>query len=93
MKEAADAFEDFLKNDVLFYERDSDYDDVKLVTTHLFATKRKDFDAVKKHSYTALGLHRKQFISDPIIKWGMLIIFLIAIGLAVWGFIVTNYYP
>lgn len=88
--DTADSFEEMLKENGHFYQRDKEDDEEREIQRHLFAIKRHELEYVKKLNYTAIGTHRTNFISDPIIRWGLFAIFALAMGMAVWGFIVTN---
>jgi len=82
----ADEFEGLLKKEGIGYERDEEEGDEGQVR-YLFGVRRHELEAAKTLNYTAIGLHRKSFISDPIIKWVTILIFFIALAMALIGFI------
>ena len=79
------SFEDGLTEEGLFFEKD--------VTENgpnkrwLYAVKKRDLEAVKKWNNLAIGLHRKPFIADPILRYFVIGISIVLMALAVIGFI------
>jgi hypothetical protein len=84
----ADFFEENLKNNNLFFERHNDIEDNEEV--FYFAVKRIDFEKVKQINFLCLGKYRKPFISDPALRWFVLSIFFILMGLLISGMVVTS---
>lgn len=89
--ETADTFEHLLMENGHEYERDIEgSNSAENEGRHLFAVKRYRLDAIRSLNYTAIGMHRKPIINDPIIKWLVLIVFFTALAVAVIGFVVSG---
>jgi hypothetical protein len=84
----ADFFEEKLKLNNLFFERNDDIEEEEQV--FYFAVKRTDLEKVKQINYLSLGKYRKPFISDPALRYSVLFIFFILMGLMISGMIVTG---
>jgi hypothetical protein len=83
----ADFFEEKVKDENLFFERHNDQEEGEHVI--FFAVKKSDFERVKQINYICLGKYRKPFISDPALRWFVLTIFFVLMGLMISGMLVT----
>jgi len=86
-KVQADHFENLLKKQSFFYEKQID---VEGDQTIYFGIKSRDFDKVKKLNYLTLGHFRKPFIPDKGFRYLLIAISLFILGLAISGAILSD---
>jgi len=85
-KPQADYFEHMLVESKFFFERHEEVRSGK-GTTYYFAVKRVNLDAISHLNNLAIGRYRKRFIPDNIMRWVVIVISAIAVGLAVVGYL------
>ena len=86
-KVQADYFEDLLKSNDFFYEKQID---VEGDQTIYFGVRSNDFEKVKKLNYLTIGNFRKPFIPDKGFRYLLILISLIILGLAISGAILSD---
>jgi hypothetical protein len=82
------SFEDDMKAQTLFFEKDVAEEGPN--KKWLYAVRKQDMAKAKEFNNLAVGKFRQPFISDPILKYAVLIISALLIGMAVVGYIVSN---
>jgi len=85
--EKADYFEELLKAEGLFYEKQVD---VEGDQTIYFGVKSSDFGKVKKLNYLTIGHFRKPFIPDKGFRYALIIISILILALAISGALLSD---
>ena len=77
-------FEELLHENTIEFEKDNGEDLVKRV---LFGIHRKDFDRALILNNSAIGKFRKPFIEDPILRYVIIAISMLAVVLSIVGYL------
>ena len=78
-------FEDRLSENELFFEKDAS--DSGPNKRWLYAVKNRELEEVKKYNNLAVGMYRKPFIADPILRYAVIALSIGLIALAVIGYL------
>ncbi|NNC84258.1 MAG: hypothetical protein HKN79_11840 [Flavobacteriales bacterium] len=83
--EMACSFEDALVEQEIQFEKDVTESGPN--KRWLYAIRKRDMEQAKKCNNLAIGLHRKPFISDPVLRYFVIGIFLLLMTLVIIGYI------
>lgn len=85
-KQRAEYFEELLKKDGIWYE--TSYEDEK--SLHLFGVKKGDFKKAMNANYLVSAKFRKKIIPNSFIRWGVIVLAIFSIILAIIGAIIKT---
>jgi hypothetical protein len=86
-KEKADYFEELLKAEGYYYEKQIDHEGDQTI---YYGVKSSDFEKVKKLNYLTIGHFRSPFIPDKGFRYFLIAISIIILGLAISGAILSD---
>ena len=84
-QEEADYFAELLDAEKIWYERDSDFSNDR--TVYLFGVKNEVLSIAQRANYKVSAKYRKPLISNAILRYSLLAIFLLAMALAIVGYV------